>query len=164
MFFYNTDEDNLLIGRVGARCGCITFLQSKCWATDNALVLHTNMNLKYTYYLLCGANLNDLNTSNAQPLITGAKVKSLIIPLSPIAEQTAIAQHLDKKCIKIDEFIALQEQMIAQLTIYKQAVITETVTKGLNPNVKMKGSGVEWIGEIPEHWEVKRIKNVCKNY
>lgn len=83
------------------------------------------------------------------------------IPVPQLNEQSRIANFLDKKCAEIDELIALQEQMIAQLTTYKQAVITETVTKGLDPNVKMKDSGVEWIGEIPEHWDVKRIKNVC---
>ena len=78
----------------------------------------------------------------------------------PIEEQFRIANFLDKKCAEIDELIALQEQMIAQLTTYKQAVITETVTKGLDPNVQMKDSGVEWIGEIPEHWDVCRVKNI----
>lgn len=76
----------------------------------------------------------------------------------PIVEQSRIANFLDKKCVDVDELIALQEQMIAQLTTYKQAVITETVTKGLDPNVKMKDSGVEWIGEIPEHWDVAKSK------
>lgn len=76
----------------------------------------------------------------------------------PKEEQCRIANFLDKKCAEIDELIALQEQMIAQLTTYKQAVITETVTKGLDPNVKMKDSGVEWIGEIPENWDVCKIQ------
>ena len=76
----------------------------------------------------------------------------------PKEEQSRIANFLDKKCAEIDELIALQEQMIAQLTTYKQAVITETVTKGLDPNVKMKDSGVEWIGEIPENWDVCKIQ------
>ena len=80
----------------------------------------------------------------------------LLIP--PIEEQSHIANFLDKKCAEIDELITLQEQMIAQLTTYKQAVITETVTKGLDPNVKTKDSGVEWIGEIPEHWDVCKIQ------
>ena len=89
-------------------------------------------------------------------------LRKLLLTFPPTKEeQSRIANFLDKKCAEIDELIALQEQMIAQLNTYKQAVITETVTKGLDPNVKMKDSGVEWIGEIPEHWEVKRIKNVC---
>ena len=76
----------------------------------------------------------------------------------PKEEQSRIANFLDKKCAEIDELIALHEQMIAQLTTYKQAVITETLTKGLDPNVKMKDSGVEWIGEIPENWDVCKIQ------
>lgn len=86
------------------------------------------------------------------------KYAQLPIPIPTKEEQSLIANFLDKKCAEIDELIALQEQMIAQLTTYKQAVITETVTKGLDPNVKMKDSGVEWIGEIPEHWDVCRLK------
>lgn len=85
------------------------------------------------------------------------KIGTTLLLLPPKEEQFRIANFLDKKCAEIDELIALQEQMIAQLNTYKQAVITETVTKGLNPNVKMKNSGVEWIGEIPEHWNIAKL-------
>lgn len=67
-------------------------------------------------------------------------------------EQQSIATYLDQKCGEIDELITLQEGMITKLQSYKQSVITETVTKGLNKNVPLKDSGIEWIGEIPEHW------------
>lgn len=76
-------------------------------------------------------------------------------------EQQSISTYLDQKCGKIDELITLQEEMITKLQSYKQSVITEAITKGLDKNVPLKDSGVEWIGEIPEHWEVKRLKNVC---
>lgn len=76
-------------------------------------------------------------------------------------EQQSIATYLDQKCSEIDELITLQEKMITKLQSYKQSVITEAVTKGLDKNVPLKDSGIEWIGEIPEHWEVKRLKNVC---
>lgn len=79
----------------------------------------------------------------------------------PLPEQQKIAEFLDRKCAKIDELMALQEKMIEELKAYKQSVITEAVTKGLNPNAPMKDSGIEWIGEIPEHWEVKRLKYLC---
>lgn len=81
--------------------------------------------------------------------------------LPPLAEQHLIATFLDKKCSEIDSLIELQEQMIEELKAYKQSVITEAVTKGLNPNVPMKDSGIEWIGDVPEEWEVCRIKNVA---
>lgn len=77
------------------------------------------------------------------------------------SEQQKIASFLDEKCSEIDEMVVLQEKIIEELKAYKQSVITEAVTKGLNPDVPMKDSGIEWIGEIPESWEICRIKNVC---
>ncbi len=73
-------------------------------------------------------------------------------------EQTAIANFLDQKTTQIDQAINLKQQQIEKLNDYKQIVIQNAVTKGLNPNTKMKDSGVEWIGEIPEHWELKKVK------
>lgn len=74
------------------------------------------------------------------------------------SEQRRIAEFLDRKCGEVDEMIGLQEKIVEELKAYKQSVITETVTKGLNPDAPMKDSGIEWIGSIPEHWEVKRLK------
>ena len=82
----------------------------------------------------------------------------IIIP--SIDEQQRIADYLDKKCGEIDSLIALQEQMIEKLKAYKQSVITEAVTKGLDPNAKLVPSGIDWIGEIPEGWKVCRIKDL----
>ena len=87
----------------------------------------------------------------------------LKIPVANItlSEQQKIANYLDKVCGEVDEMIALQEQMIEELKAYKQSVITEAVTKGLNPGVPMKDSGIDWIGEIPEGWKVCRMKNIA---
>src|SRR5574344_2107774 len=82
------------------------------------------------------------------------------LPYPPLEIQQRIATFLDSKCGEVDSMIALQEEMISELQAYKQSVITEAVTHGLNPNVKMKDSGIEWIGEIPENWDVTRIKNI----
>lgn len=80
------------------------------------------------------------------------------LPIPPLAEQTAIAQYLDDKTAKIDQAIMLEEKQIELLKEHKQILIQNTVTKGLNPQVKFKHSGVEWLGEVPEHWEVKKLK------
>lgn len=88
------------------------------------------------------------------------EMKRIAIPLPSLAEQQKIAEFLDRKCGEVDEMIALQEQIIKELKAYKQSVITEAVTKGLNPDVPMKDSGIEWIGQIPKHWEVCRVKNI----
>jgi len=83
----------------------------------------------------------------------------LVFPL--LKEQTAIAQFLDDKTTKIEDAIAIKEQQINLLKERKKILIHNAVTRGLNPNVKLKDSGVEWIGEIPEHWEVKALKYFC---
>lgn len=88
-------------------------------------------------------------------------MKRISIPIPPINEQQAIANHLDTKCAEIDHLIALQEEMIAELKVYKQSVITEAVCKGLNKNVPMKESGIEWIGEIPNLWDITRLRFIC---
>lgn len=77
------------------------------------------------------------------------------------SEQCAITDFLTAKCTKIDSIIEKQQQIIEKLKAYKLSLITETVTKGLNPDVKMKDSGVEWIGKIPENWDIGKIKNFC---
>lgn len=87
-------------------------------------------------------------------------LRNLEILLPEQTIQQSIAAYLDQKCGEIDELITLQEEMITKLQSYKQSVITEAVTKGLDKNVPLKDSGIEWIGMIPEHWEVKRLKNL----
>ncbi len=82
----------------------------------------------------------------------------MIIPSAPLEEQTTIANFLDYKLEKIDRFINKKKQLITLLKEQKAAVINQAVTKGLNPNAKMKPSGIEWLGDIPESWEVKPLK------
>ncbi|MEQ2507901.1 restriction endonuclease subunit S [Segatella sinensis] len=90
-----------------------------------------------------------------------SEMKNISVVEPPLSEQQAIATYLDEKCGEIDSLISLQEEMISELQAYKQSVITEAVSKGLDPNVPMKDSGVEWIGMIPEAWDIKRIKFIA---
>lgn len=90
--------------------------------------------------------------------LTKEKLSNSPVVLPPISEQTAIATYLDTHCAKIDNLISIQQKRIALLQELKQSVITHAVTKGLNPNVEMKQSGVEWIGDVPKHWEVTKLK------
>ena len=85
-------------------------------------------------------------------------LRKMPILVPPLAEQRGIAAFLDNKCAEVDELLNVQEQFIEELKNYKQALITETVTKGLHHHTKTKQSGIEWIGEIPEGWEVERLK------
>jgi type I restriction enzyme S subunit len=86
--------------------------------------------------------------------ISYAEFSKLSIPYPPVEEQTAIASFLDRETAKIDALIAEQQRLIELLKEKRQAVISHAVTKGLNPNALMKDSGVEWLGEVPEHWKI----------
>jgi type I restriction enzyme S subunit len=94
--------------------------------------------------------------------LSKSRMKEIPFFIPTPTEQTAIAAFLDNKTAKIDRAIAQKVQLIALLKERKQIIIQNAVTKGLDPNAKMKHSGVEWIGEIPEGWEVKRLKYVLK--
>lgn len=88
------------------------------------------------------------------------KFAQVLLPVPPILVQKRIADFLDKKCGKIDRYITRQQQAIEKLKTYKQSVITETITKGLNPDVPMKDSGITCVGKIPSHWSVIRFKYI----
>ena len=107
----------------------------------------------YFYYL---SVLKDKIRDNAffttLPIINNVYLGQELLPYPLLSEQQSIANYLDQKCGEIDELITLQEEMITKLQSYKQSVITEAVTKGLDKNVPLKDSVIEWIGEIPEHW------------
>lgn len=89
-------------------------------------------------------------------------IKNSLIIYPPLSEQQKIAQFLDDKTAKIDQAVDLAEKQIALLKEHKQILIQNAVTRGLNPDVPLKDSGVEWIGQVPEHWEVKKIKAFAK--
>jgi type I restriction enzyme S subunit len=99
-----------------------------------------------------------LNLSGLIGGVSRGELRNFTFVLPSQAEQTRIAIFLDSKCSKIDRTIELQKTSIEKLKAYKQSVITEAVTKGLNPDVPMKDSGIEWIGEIPAHWSVVKLK------
>lgn len=86
----------------------------------------------------------------------------ILIPYPNVEEQKAIAAYLDEKCAAIDQIVASKQKQNGQLAEYRQSLITEAVTKGLNPAAPMKDSGIEWIGEIPEHWDICRLKYYAK--
>ncbi len=103
-------------------------------------------------------------SKNIRYSLTYDEFAALGIVYPPLSEQQSIATFLDTKCGEIDALICLQEEMISELQAYKQSVITEAVTKGLNPHAKMKDSGVEWIGEIPERWNISPLKHIINDH
>lgn len=115
------------------------------------------------YYLMKSKNdFNSFANGSTFTAITVDDLKNFPLILPPPIEQTAIAEYLDAKCGKIDNVVAVQQKRIELLKELKQSIITHAVTKGLDKNAKMKDSGIEWIGEVPERWEVKRLKFLCQ--
>lgn len=116
---------------------------------------------KYLYYYLQENFRKEIEQSNAKSTVDSIRLPMLLnfpILITDTSKQQAIADYLDRKCSLIDSTIEKQKAVIEKLKLYKQSIITEAVTKGLDPNVKMKDSGIEWIGEIPEGWETAKIK------
>lgn len=131
------------------------------------LRLSKNYNPRYYfYYLQSDHYLEELMTyakTSAQSGVYMGDVSNTYIVIPPLELQGIIADYLDDKVSKINDLIKDKEQLIQLLNEKRQSMITEAVTKGLNSNMKMKDSGVEWIGEIPEHWESTRLKYLLKN-
>lgn len=110
-------------------------------------------------YIFDGRKFNHY-AKNIRYTLSYEEFSALPLLLPEKSEQRRIADYLDRKCSQIDAIIARQQKVIEKLKAYKLSVITEAVTKGLNPDVPMKDSGVDWIGEIPEHWENRKMISI----
>ena len=159
--------DEVLLANVGAYAGLAWMFKNfngKATLGPNMFLLRFNskLNNDFAYISLISNYLHNqlLNkaTSSAQPKLNKDDVRSCHFILPPFSEQTAIAAFLNHKTAQIDALIEKKEQLVEKLKGQRQAIINEAVTKGLNPNIPMKDSGIECLGEIPEHWEVNFIK------
>ena len=162
---YDYDEPECLFTTtVGAKVMTPRVLQGKFSLSQNCLIMK-NIKTTSVHFFYYGLSAlfdyeKSLIPSHMQPSLRIEDLKKYKLFIPPLAEQQRIAEFLDRKCAEVDEMIALQEQIIEELKAYKQSGITEAVTKGLNPDVPMKDSGIEWIGQIPEHWEVKQFRRL----
>jgi type I restriction enzyme S subunit len=112
------------------------------------------------YYLISGINIDQMFSfirGSALTRLTINLIKQLHVVYPPIPEQQAIANYLDRKTSQIDTLIEKKQRLIDLLKEQRVAIINHAVTKGLNPDVKQKDSGIEWLGEIPEHWELRKV-------
>ncbi|WP_180054315.1 MULTISPECIES: restriction endonuclease subunit S [unclassified Acinetobacter] len=159
---YNCDGEYALVGRQGALCGNINVARGKFFATEHAVVVYPyeKFNLTYLSEFLRFMDLGQYSVSAAQPGIAVDRINALPIVIPTLDEQNSIGDFLDHETAKIDHLIEKQQQLIELLKEKRQAVISHAVTKGLNPNVPMKDSGVEWLGEVPEHWGIVRLKHL----
>ena len=129
----------------------------------SAFVKRENINNKYLFYIFKELDMQNFVNISAVPSINFDLLKNFQIPITlDLKLQQQIVNYLDKKTAKIDATIAKIEELIDLLEEKRVALINQVVTKGLNPDVPMKDSGVEWIGEIPAHWEVTLARRFCK--
>ena len=166
---YIFDEELILLGEDGApffdkNRAVAFYVNEKIWVNNHIHVLKVNStaNPLYVMFALNSVDYREYINGSILNKLTQSAMNCIRLPLPPLYEQQKIADFLDKRCEKIDTAIDNQKQIIEKLKEYKQSLITETVTKGLNPNVKLKDSGIEWIGSIPEHWEIKKLKYLFK--
>ena len=154
---YMYDGEALLLGRKGTIDKPL-YINGKFWTVDTMFYAIPNKDLdcKFAYYLAITFPFNLYSTSTALPSMTQTDLGNNPVAFPTLVEQQAIASYLDKKCGKINGAIDVQKKKIDLLNELKQTIITNAVTKGLNPNAPMKDSGVEWIGEVPTHWEVMK--------
>lgn len=144
---------------VSPYCGMITSAYDVLTPRDAALY---NKYADYWFQYAFSNRYYKLYSKNIRFAVTNDVFGSILTIVPPLAEQKKIADFLDGKCAEIDELVQTEEKMIEELKAYKQSVITEAVTKGLDPTAPMKESGIEWIGEIPEDWGIIKLKYVAE--
>ncbi|MBO5956093.1 MAG: restriction endonuclease subunit S [Bacteroidales bacterium] len=164
---YSFDGEGVLMAGDGVGAGKVFHHAFGKYAVHQRvyrLAEFVNIHTDYLFYYISNLFCKVMDMGSAQSTVPSVRLPMLtnfIVCIPSFIEQQKIASFLDRKCSEIDEMVVLQEKIIEELKAYKQSVITEAVTKGLKPDVPMKDSGIEWIGEIPENWEICRIKNVC---
>lgn len=164
------DEDLVLIGEDGA-----PFFESnkdvafnvsgKVWVNNHAHILRPNSRKICSIFLKYALNRVDFHlyiNGSTRDKLTQADMNAIALRLPPLEEQRTIAAFLDHETARIDRLIEKQQRLIELLKEKRQAVISHAVTKGLDPNVPMKDSGVEWLGQVPAHWAVTRAKMVSE--
>ncbi|WP_278399087.1 restriction endonuclease subunit S [Hafnia paralvei] len=160
---YMYDKPSVLLGRKGTIDKPL-YINKPFWTVDTMYYTELNegFDAKYLYYLALTIQFSRYSTNTALPSMTQEHLSNYKFVVPKIeSERNKITEFLDHETAKIDNLIEKQQQLIKLLKEKRQAVISHAVTKGLNPDVPMKDSGVEWLGEVPEHWSVTAVKNIC---
>ena len=164
-FTYCTEEmyngEVIFLGRKGTIDKPI-YYKGPFWAVDTMFYAIPNKKFcaKYLYYLSTCFPFKGISTQTALPSMTQTALKNVVVFTPSLADQQRMVTYLDTKLSEIDHQVSLLTSKRDAYLRLKKSIINHAVTHGLNPNVKMKDSGIEWIGEVPEHWEVKRMKDI----
>ena len=158
--FPNTNGQCLIIGRKGS-FGKVQHSSEPVFAIDTTFFVdsrYTDANIRWLYYLLGWLKLDAVSKDSAVPGLNREDAYQHIGFYPPLAEQTDIVRYLDHTDRRIRRYISSRERLIELLEEYREVVIQDAVTRGLDPDVRLKPSGVEWLGDVPAHWEVATVK------
>lgn len=163
---YTFDGEGILMAGDGAGAGRVFHHAFGKYAVHQRVyrLYNFKINSNFLFYYVSNLFPSVMDKGSAQSTVPSVRLPMLLnfeVCTPPLAEQQRIADFLDEKCGEIDSIRSDIQKQIDILNDYKKSVITEAVTKGLNPKAKLKDSGIEWIGKIPEHWEGKKIKYLC---
>lgn len=151
----------VLLGRKGS-IDTPHWVEGKYWNVDTAFDTKViqNYNMRYFWYFANILDINPYKSTTAVPSMTQSAYDNMFITIPPLEEQEVIAAYLDDVTGKVDALIAEKQKQVEDLRAYRTSLITETVTRGLNPDAPLRPSGIDWLGDIPAHWEITKLKYV----
>ncbi len=161
---FNAIGPTVLVGRQGAHCGNVRVADGPIWVSEHALrcLPERELDAKWLAYALRDMNLNQHSVSAAQPGLSVDNLKHLRKAFPPLDTQRRIAQFLDEKTTRIDGLIQRKRELLDRLAEKRQALITHAATKGLEPDAPMKPTGIDWLGNIPMHWDIQRLDRLTE--
>jgi type I restriction enzyme S subunit len=157
-YLANTQAPCLVVGRKGS-FGKVNFSSKPVFAIDTTFFVDrrfTKEDVRWLYYLLGWLRLDEVSKDSAVPGLDREEAYQRVAPVPPLPEEAAVVRFLDHADRRIRRYIRGKQKLIKLLEEQKQAIIHRAVTRGLDPNFRLKPSGVEWLGDVPEHWEVRR--------
>lgn len=162
---FDLDKDSIFVTTVGAKAMSTKLVNAKFSLSQNCALLHKideKADVRFLHYALFPMFewQKSMISLIMQPSLRFEDLDKATLPYPPLKTQERIADYLDKKCGEIDATISKQKESIEKLKAYKQSLISETVTKGLDKSAPLKPSGIEWIGDIPDDWEVTKISRL----
>ena len=165
------DEPLVLVGEDGAPFTDTTrsvafFVNEKVWVNNHIHVLRCSKELRpeFLVHILNSVDYKDFISGSTRDKLTQQRLLDIPIQLAPPTEQAAIVRFLDHADEQIKRYIASKERLIALLEEERQALVHQAVTRGLDPNVKLKPSGVEWLGDVPEHWSIRTLGQIADSF
>ncbi|HPO12198.1 MAG TPA: restriction endonuclease subunit S [Candidatus Hydrogenedentes bacterium] len=156
----NTAAPALVIGRKGSY-GKVNWSSTACFASDTTFYVDetvTQHELRWIYWLLQTLRLDEGSDEAAVPGLNRESAYEMTVSVPSIPEQRAIADYLDRETGRLDALVGAKERWLDLLAEKRRALITQAVTRGLNPNAPLRDSGIPWLGQIPKHWETERAR------